>query len=285
MNIITKDVAELAKEFSMSKYGTREMRDLALLQEIARLRAIPQPAAVPDELTPIPWHDVVKAIEAVNAEAWERGRMFPQDRGEHEADKEAARRVIGMIEWYAMNGGAVAMRLPGWPKYASDAPVPPSQEAKDAWVSVSDRLPGEQGHDSEEVLCFLNGHCGLTDFECRGGGGWGIRLGYYDAEKGMFRVFGRPEADVTHWMSLPTPPAIDAAMSARKDSSQVAADRPHISDIEHPMQHAAPDSPDMLAGAIASSLCVPAEQVAADLDAAQYHSHGDPGALEQGEPE
>jgi hypothetical protein len=81
------------------------------------------------------------------------------------------------------------------------------QVAVPAWASVDERLPGEQGQDSEEVLCFLSGHCALTDFECRDGAGWGIRLGYYDAEKGMFRTGGRPDASVTHWMPLPAAPS------------------------------------------------------------------------------
>jgi len=82
----------------------------------------------------------------------------------------------------------------------------PAAPAADAWIPVSERLPGDQGHDSEEVLCFLNGHCSLLDNECRQGGGWGIRLGYYDADIGTFRVFGRPESHVTHWMPLPASP-------------------------------------------------------------------------------
>lgn len=76
------------------------------------------------------------------------------------------------------------------------------------WISVSERLPGEQGHDSEEVICFLNGHCGLLDSECRQGGGWGIRLGYYDSDLRVFRVHGRPDRFVTHWQPLPPPPCI-----------------------------------------------------------------------------
>ena len=78
--------------------------------------------------------------------------------------------------------------------------------AADAWIPVSERLPGDQGHDSEEVLCFLNGHCSRLDDECRQGGGWGIRLGYYDADIGTFRVLGRPKSHVTHWMPLPAAP-------------------------------------------------------------------------------
>ncbi|AWL04262.1 DUF551 domain-containing protein [Massilia oculi] len=81
------------------------------------------------------------------------------------------------------------------------------QVAVPGWISVDERFPGEQGQDSEEVLCFLSGHCAMTDFECRDGAGWGIRLGYYDAEKGMFRTGGRPDASVTHWMPLPPSPA------------------------------------------------------------------------------
>ena len=74
------------------------------------------------------------------------------------------------------------------------------------WISVDEKLPGEQGFDSADVLCFLNGHCALLDAECRKGGGWGIRLGFYDADIGMFRTGGWPDASVTHWQPLPPPP-------------------------------------------------------------------------------
>lgn len=95
------------------------------------------------------------------------------------------------------------------------AAVLADREARQQWTSVETKLPGEQGCDSEEVLCFLNGHCSLTDFDCRAGGGWGIRLGYYDAERGMFRIHGRPDAAVTHWQPLPAPPA-DAQRAKEK---------------------------------------------------------------------
>lgn len=74
------------------------------------------------------------------------------------------------------------------------------------WISVSDRLPGEQGQDSENVLCFLNGHCDLHDMDCRKGGGWGVRIGFYDGEKQCFRAGGIAR-EVTHWQPLPLPPA------------------------------------------------------------------------------
>lgn len=74
------------------------------------------------------------------------------------------------------------------------------------WVPVEDQLPGEQVFDSAEVLVFLMGHCEITDMECRKGHGWGIRLGYYDADIGCFRVHGRPNHSVTHWQALPEKP-------------------------------------------------------------------------------
>lgn len=91
------------------------------------------------------------------------------------------------------------------------------------WIDCDERLPGEQGQDSAEVMLFVNGHCALTDFECRAGGAWGIRLGFYDAERGYFRVHGRPEAQVTHWMPLPdapTTPASKAACNVKDDAAE-----------------------------------------------------------------
>ena len=60
--------------------------------------------------------------------------------------------------------------------------------------------------DEREVLVFLNGHSALTDYESRKGGGYGIRLGYFDFEKGYWRVHGQREQFVTHWMERPAPP-------------------------------------------------------------------------------
>lgn len=79
--------------------------------------------------------------------------------------------------------------------------------AGERWIDVNDKLPGEQGQDSEEVSVFLNGHCGLLDHDKRKGGGWGYRTGFYDADIGCFRVHGRPDRFVTHWMPLPAAPA------------------------------------------------------------------------------
>ena len=62
-----------------------------------------------------------------------------------------------------------------WLKYESEAkriiqlvrqyaPDKKAEQRVAEWVSVETQLPGEQGFDSEEVLCFLNGHCSITDF-------------------------------------------------------------------------------------------------------------------------
>jgi hypothetical protein len=75
-------------------------------------------------------------------------------------------------------------------------------EPIEAWVDVSHRLPD----DEREVQVFLNGHCGLLDNEARNGGGWGLRLGFFDHDKRVFYVHGRPERFVTHWQDVPVEP-------------------------------------------------------------------------------
>lgn len=79
---------------------------------------------------PIAWKDVVSAINAVAKEAASRGGMFPQEASEQREDSEAAKRVCGMIEWYATCGGSVAMRLPDWPLYDHGAACARCEEAE-----------------------------------------------------------------------------------------------------------------------------------------------------------
>ena len=83
---------------------------------------------------------------------------------------------------------------------------PDITEITNGWIRVEDQLPGEQGHDSDDVLVFLMGHCRLTDMDCRRGRGWGIRIGFYDADISAFRVYGMPEHAVTHWQPMPDAP-------------------------------------------------------------------------------
>lgn len=69
----------------------------------------------------------------------------------------------------------------------------------------------EQGADPDnerEVLVFLNGHVGIMDQAGRRGGGWGLRLGWFDHDKNCWRVHGAYERHVTHWMEIPPPPEI-----------------------------------------------------------------------------
>ncbi|HDR8927272.1 TPA: hypothetical protein QDA78_003699 [Burkholderia vietnamiensis] len=61
--------------------------------------------------------------------------------------------------------------------------------------------------DEREVMVFLNGDCALCDWDGRKGGGWGIRLGFYDHNKRYWRVHGCREDFVTHWRDLPDGPA------------------------------------------------------------------------------
>ena len=85
----------------------------ALLRHLGMASAAP--VLTDAALGPIPWAAVNQAIKAVGDEARERGKMFPQTSDEQQDDRAAVKRVMGMIEWYATNGGAVAERLPDWP--------------------------------------------------------------------------------------------------------------------------------------------------------------------------
>ena len=87
---------------------------------------------VKQEPVAIDWQDIIQAIMAVDAEAMERGRMYPQNSDEQNDDRRCVRRVCGMLTWYATNGGAVAMRLPNWPKYSPQAQPQDAQIALDA---------------------------------------------------------------------------------------------------------------------------------------------------------
>lgn len=69
----------------------------------------------PPQTVPVPWEYIVKAINAVGDEAQERGRLYPQNSDEQMGDRRAIRRICGMIEWYATEGGSCAMKLPDWP--------------------------------------------------------------------------------------------------------------------------------------------------------------------------
>jgi hypothetical protein len=62
--------------------------------------------------------------------------------------------------------------------------------------------------DERRVLVFQNGHVDIGDMEGRKGGAWGIGEGWYDHDRGAWRVAGRLTGDVTHWMELPAAPVI-----------------------------------------------------------------------------
>ncbi|WP_186191073.1 hypothetical protein [Burkholderia gladioli] len=94
------------------------------------------------------------------------------------------------------------------PFYTYPVSVPADAGEAVAWENAESDIP----NDEREVIVFLNGHCALTDMECRKGGGWGIRLGFYDHEKRYWRVHGKREHFVTHWRDLPDPP--DSAVIA-----------------------------------------------------------------------
>lgn len=75
------------------------------------------------------------------------------------------------------------------------------------WQNVEDE-DGNQNVPSDErqVLVFLSGDRTINAPR-NNDQGWGLRLGYFDHEKRYWRVNGRPEGYVTHWMNEPEEPA------------------------------------------------------------------------------
>lgn len=93
----------------------------------ARADALRARIAESQKQEPVNWKMVNQAILAVDEEAASRGSMFPQTSDEQREDREAVRRVTGMIEWYATSGGSVAMKLDKWPKFPASI-IPPTVE-------------------------------------------------------------------------------------------------------------------------------------------------------------
>ncbi|KVQ35713.1 hypothetical protein WK03_35180 [Burkholderia cepacia] len=83
----------------------------------------------------------------------------------------------------------------------------------DDWTDASVVVPD----DEREVIVFLNGHCTLNDWDGRKGGGWGIRLGFYDHERRYWRVHGCRENFVTHWQDEPAAPPTAVATNTNKE--------------------------------------------------------------------
>lgn len=88
-----------------------------------------------------------------------------------------------------------------------------ARQAKGGWEpAMVEDVDGEYypspPNDQREVLVFLNGHCDISDHgpEGRKGGGWGRRFGWFDHDRGCWRVGGKPNGHVTHWQELPPAP-------------------------------------------------------------------------------
>ena len=80
------------------------------------------------------------------------------------------------------------------------------KQAEGPWTPFIDS-DGNQNPptDMREVLVFLSGDRTI-DAPRDDDAGWGLRLGWYDHDKQYWRVGGRPEGYVTHWMDAPQPP-------------------------------------------------------------------------------
>jgi len=99
--------------------------------------------------------------------------------------------LSAVAELAVMARRAVAEWIPSWTRPTEDdepEPNPPK--------------------DDRNVLVFLNGHVDIGDQAGRDGGGWGIRMGFYEHDRSRWRVGGQIERHVTHWMELPAAPVI-----------------------------------------------------------------------------
>lgn len=81
-------------------------------------------------------------------------------------------------------------------------------KTQETWIPVFD----EDGNpnvpsDERNVMIFLCGDRLVTDPRPENAG-YGIGFGYYDYDKGYWRVGGRPNGYVTHWRECPADPII-----------------------------------------------------------------------------
>lgn len=75
--------------------------------------------------------------------------------------------------------------------------------------SAEDESEPNPPDDSRAVLVFINGDVTIDDSAGRAGGGWGVRLGFYDHDKRRWRAGGQGyDNHVTHWMEMPAAPAL-----------------------------------------------------------------------------
>ena len=84
------------------------------------------------------------------------------------------------------------------------------QHIDSKWVSVIDEDGNPDLPDDErEVLVFLCGNLKNSSVPRPEDAGYGMRFGYFDFEKQMWRVHGVRERYVTHWMETPPPPKVE----------------------------------------------------------------------------
>ena len=77
------------------------------------------------------------------------------------------------------------------------------------WTPVIDEDGNLDAPDNpRQVLVFLCGDREITDPRPADDAGYGIRLGYFDTDAFGWRVHGKIDRYVTHWMELPAAPAI-----------------------------------------------------------------------------